>query len=299
MPDAVVIHNPHAGRGRSRREVWRLTADAWASRGPGDPERLARKAADGGYRTVIAAGGDGTVHEVANGLLASGRDDITFSVWPVGSGNDYAHHLGLTDWWQPANRRQPKGTARVDVGVVRAAGRERFFVNGLGVGFNGAVTLESRGIRGLSGMPLYATALVKALVKRFATPPTRVESPAGVHDVPSLGLTVNLAKREGTFPVTPRASLTDGLFDCIQYGPLTRWGVVKLLPRLATGTLPGDHPKLNFTKADRLTVSFAEPATVHTDGEFFCLPEDGVRRLEIELLPSRLQVECFPEGGEL
>src|SRR5207248_2866580 len=104
-------------------------AEFWPTRHAGHARTLAAEAAEAGFAAVAAAGGDGTVHEVANGLLRAKREAV-LAVVPVGSANDYAHALGLgADWWL---RPDPAvGVRRVDVGVVRSAGgREQFFVNG-------------------------------------------------------------------------------------------------------------------------------------------------------------------------
>src|SRR4051794_11870294 len=92
-----VVFNPAAGRGRARRMVERLrrirgpAIDLRPTRGPGHAAELAVRAVEAGHSTVIAAGGDGTVHEVANGLLraSKSRSQTVFGVWPVGSANDY------------------------------------------------------------------------------------------------------------------------------------------------------------------------------------------------------------------
>ncbi len=169
-PDLCVIFNPSAGRGRAR---WRLDLlrrtlggraefrpTAPPDRPGGQAEELARQAALDGFPLVAAAGGDGTVHEVVNGLLRSGRADVTLVVAPIGSANDYAYSLGLPDdWWLTPN--PAIGPRQVDVGLVRSEQRSRYFCNGLGVGFNGYVTLESRRIKWLRGLPLYALAFLR------------------------------------------------------------------------------------------------------------------------------------------
>src|SRR5205085_154071 len=108
--DTCVIYNPSAGRGLARRLVERLRrshAPAWdflPTTSPGHGAELAVRAVNDGYRTLIAAGGDGTVHEVANGILRAGRPGVVFGVWPVGSANDYAYALGVRRDW-PLNGR--------------------------------------------------------------------------------------------------------------------------------------------------------------------------------------------------
>src|SRR5207249_4001288 len=130
--------------------------DLRPTRGPGHGAELAEQAVAAGHSTIIAAGGDGTVHEVANGLIAAGRPEVVFGVWPIGSANDYASALGVGGNW-PLNRgRRDRLTALpVDVGRVTGGGRVSYFVNGLGLGFNAAVTLESQRVRRLRGMALY------------------------------------------------------------------------------------------------------------------------------------------------
>src|SRR5262245_15063269 len=97
-----VIYNPASGRGRAMSRIDGHRAcvgdkiEVCATSGPGNAEEIALRAAQDGVGKVIAAGGDGTVHEVANGLLRSGNPDVIFAVWPLGSANDYAHALGIS-----------------------------------------------------------------------------------------------------------------------------------------------------------------------------------------------------------
>ena len=93
-----VIFNPRAGKSRAKRRLppW-LTeqpgVELQPTEGPGHAEQLALEAANSGHDVVAAAGGDGTVHEVANGILNSGREDVTLAVVPIGSANDFAFSL--------------------------------------------------------------------------------------------------------------------------------------------------------------------------------------------------------------
>ncbi len=119
---------------------------------------------------MIAAGGDGTVHEVANGVLQSDRRDTIFSVWPIGSANDFAYSLGMDVWWQKHMENPPTEVLTIDVGRATTAKRSVFFVCNLGVGFNGMVNGEARKTRWLKGLPLYAWAFVKSMVKHFDKP---------------------------------------------------------------------------------------------------------------------------------
>lgn len=297
MPPAgptCVIFNPAAGRGQARRLIKLIRRLMPAevhlrpTRYPGEAAELARAAAGEGYPVVAAAGGDGTVHEVANGVLAANRPDTVFSVWPIGSANDYAHALGVKPWWR-GKHAPPASVREVDVGRVEGGGRAEYFVNCLGVGFNGAVTMEARRISWLRGMPLYGLATLKALWRHFDQPAMRVSFDDVVREAPTLAVSVNLGVREGNFPVTPAALLDDGWFDAVHAGPLTRWRAIKLLPRMASGTLAaGDG--LWTGRCRRVHLESPAPLRVHADGEFFCQPEDGIGQIAIDLLPRRLKV---------
>lgn len=294
--EMCIIFNPAAGRGRAARWLDELRAvlgsqaEFWPTDGPGHGEELALRAAKAGFTTVAAAGGDGTVHEVANGLLRAARPEVVLAVYPVGSANDYADTLGLkSNWWRNSDGVEVHA---VDVGRVSApGGRQRFFVNGLGLGFNGAVTLESRRIRWLRGLPLYACALLRALWGRFDCPPLTVTMDGVTGQAPTLALTVNLGRREGNFPLTPGALLDDGLFDYVHAGALRRWELLRYLPRMISGRLPTNHPLLRLGRCKAIQLQSPTPLIVHTDGEFFCQPSDDVRTLAIELLPGALRVQ--------
>jgi diacylglycerol kinase family enzyme len=293
--DVCVIFNEQAASGRARHRLCRLRrrlgahAEFRPTRGRGHATELALEAARGGFPIVAAAGGDGTVHEVANGILRAGRPDVTLAVLPLGSANDYAHSLGLAPgWWaRPDDGVRP---APVDVGLVRAPdGREAFFVNNLGVGLTGAVALEAERVP-LKGLARYMVGLARTLCFRYDSPPMTVTLDGTTRQGPTLALTLGIGRREGNFKLVPDALLDDGLFDYVHAGGLTRLGLLRLLPEGITGRLPADHPCLRLGRCGGGSVQSEAPLVAHTDGEFFCRPEQGVRRLDVEILPGRLRV---------
>lgn len=252
---------------------------------------LARQAADEGFERVIAAGGDGTVNEVGNGLLRAAKPAV-MGVWPLGSSNDYAFALGLTEWLKRQGGGVPLRRRAVDVGATRSSKGEHFYLNCAGVGFNGMVALDSRRIRFLRGMPLYALAYLRAMAWYFRTPTTRVRFDAAEVVSPLLALTVNVGIREGGFPITPAAKLDDGQFDYVHVADLRRWDLIRLLPRLMAGKLPTDHPKIRLGTCTQVAVSGETPLCVHADGEFACVPADGVTQMTFDTLAGRLTVEA-------
>lgn len=299
-PTTCVIYNPVAGRGRAEmlikelRSATAIEMDLRPTQSPGHAIELAEVACREGFERVIAAGGDGTVHEVANGVLRSDRRDVVFSVWPIGSANDYAYSLGLTGWWKRRWEKLPVEVLDVDVGRVVCANREEYFVCNLGVGFNGMVNGEARKTRWLSGMPLYAWAFLKSMVTHFSRPPMTIRFDDREISGPTLALSVLNGQREGNFPLRPAASLTDGLLDYMHATRLNRWHLIRYLPAMVSGRLPENHSLVHLGQVRQITVHSESPLCVHADGEFVCEPRDGIFEIELEVLPRRLRTEIYP-----
>lgn len=300
MNTTCVIYNPAAGRGRAEQLLKSLphTLMAGVELRPttqaGEATALARQAVEEGCTKVIAAGGDGTVHEVANGVLQANRSDVIFSVWPIGSANDFAYTLGMDIWWQKREQNPRTESLLIDVGKVTTPRQERFFVCNLGVGFNGMITIEARKTMWLRGLPLYALAFLKALVWHFATPRMTIRFDDRVVTTPTLALSVLNAQREGNFPLRPQASLTDGLFDYMHATRMRRLHLIRYLPAMMRGKLPENHPLVKLGRARHFDVKCESPLCVHADGEFVCVPEDGINDIAVEVLPRRLFVEVYP-----
>jgi diacylglycerol kinase family enzyme len=295
---ACIIFNPKAARGGARKQLENLRrlcgpdVDFRPTERPGHAEELALDAAQAGFATVAAAGGDGTVHEVANGLLRADRPDVTFAVIPLGSANDYAYCLNLDK--EPGNPAAAD-TRQVDVGWVQSeTGKDRFFVNTLGLGFSGLVSVESRRIQWLRGLPLYGLAFLRTLCFRYQCPLMTVTFDGQARTAPTLSLTIAIGKREGSFIVARDAVMDDGLFDYLHAGGLARWELLRYMPRLAAGgELPRDHPRIWMGRCREVALESESPLTVHLDGEFFALPHDPIRRLQIKILPARLKVQTW------
>jgi diacylglycerol kinase family enzyme len=289
-----VIFNPNAGRGRAGRRLDCLRARLGAqavfrpTERPGHGEELAFEAASSGFAAVAAAGGDGTVHEVANGLLRAGRPEVSLEVYPVGSANDYAHSLGLDPEWKL--RADPAVVVRpVDVGLVTTAdGRRRYFVNGIGLGFNGHVARESRRVGFLQGKLLYNLALLRAMWSHFLAPEMTVWLDEQVRRGPTLVLSLAIGRREGNFTLAAAAALDDGLFDVLHVGAVSRWTLIRNLLGINAGRIPA-HPQLWQGRCAAARVESATPLAFHLDGEFFGGP-DEVCALEVRLLPGALRV---------
>src|SRR5205807_9211978 len=139
--------------------------------------------------------------------------------------------------------------------------------NGLGLGFNGAVTLESQRISWLQGVPLYTLALLRALYGHYRHPLMIVTLDGTVREVPTLALSVAIGRREGNFVLAPHAVVVDGLFDYLHVGPLRRWELFRYFPAMISGNLPTNHPAIQTGRCRRVSVNADTPLIVHLDGE--------------------------------
>lgn len=303
-----VIFNPASGRGRGRKRIpaWLRLLERHlpgfghaVTEGPGDEGRLAERAVDEGYDTVVAAGGDGTWSQVADRVLASGREGVRFGVLPSGTGNDFGRNLGV-DYgdMEAAVRTLVRGSVRrIDVGRVRTPCRPaarpgeapgpRHFLNLVGLGFDVAVIDHAARARFLKGELLYK---VTALQQLFRYPGFEAGvRGAGGHTAEGRHLMITVSNGRffgGGFPIAPGAAVDDGrLHACLiaDAPPLTRF-------RLFNAAERGRHVGFGQVRIESDTgfrVAASAPVRFEVDGDIFV--SDGAE-LEVEILPGRLPV---------
>lgn len=303
-PSYCVIYNPSAGRGRST-EKWRQIQELLRHDAVFRPtERiwhgaeLAQQAIEEGFTTIIAAGGDGTVHEVMNGVVMHQRPDTTFSVFPLGSGNDYARMIGMpSDPTAMVQRLRNSEPWPVDVGQVTLDGaRQRYFCNTIGIGLGGAVTCESRKISWLRGIPLYGLASLKAIWKHLRIVPIHLTENGHDSDTTLVYAVVAIGKEEGGgFVVAADAKIDDGQFDLLFVPKLTRLNAFYYLPLAALGWLPVSSKIFQRRQVTSLTIRSEWPIPAHADGEILATPTDGVKEFIIKMMPGKLKIR----GGEM
>jgi YegS/Rv2252/BmrU family lipid kinase len=284
MPLVRAIFNPLAAGGRNASQESDLRARLnraaqaagygleWtATQAPGHAGELA--AAADGCQLIAVIGGDGTVNEVVNGLMGSNQRAAlpSLGVIPVGSGNDFAWSAGISlDTISACQRLFSGRSRRIDVGHVREAdGRERYFVNGCGAGFDAQAALEVERLKWLPGFLIYLVAVLKTLVLHHQIPLLRITLDGQEWMQPSMMLTVGNGRRlGGGFLVTPDAELDDGWLDVCIAGQLSRLGILMVLPRFMRGTHV-THPQVQMRRARNIQVQSSMPLAIHLDGESF------------------------------
>ncbi|MGD8399174.1 MAG: diacylglycerol kinase family lipid kinase [Anaerolineae bacterium] len=298
MRQATIILNPTAGRGTAGRLWPRIDArlrslgldfELATTQGAGHAVRLAEEAACRGCDLVVAVGGDGTANEVLNGLLrAGGRGDgPCLGVLPVGTGNDFACGADVPLALDAACETLVAGVPQpVDVGCVRVdGGRPVYFGNGIGIGFDAIVLVESQKWPRLRGFLVYLVAVLRTILLYYHAPYTswRVDDRQAAGAVMMVSV-MNGRRLGGGFLVTPAASMRDGLLDVCVAGTLSRPQMLGFVPRFLRGTHVTD-PRITTTRGRRVHVEIESPWAAHMDGELLGV---DCRSFEIELLPGRL-----------
>jgi YegS/Rv2252/BmrU family lipid kinase len=301
MDPIKVILNPVAGRGYGASvepELRQLLAtegldfDLVQTEGPWHAAELAAQAVSDGFAIVVAAGGDGTTHEVVNGLMAASPEGVvgTLGVIPVGSGSDFANNVGVPPGLPEACHRLAHGKTRVvDVGRVTVPGQPpRYFDNTVNVGFGGIVTREARKVKRLRGMALYLPVVLKTIFLA-QNPRVTVEYDGQELVLPAVMVCVANGPREGGgFFCAPNAQPDDGLLDLCIVREISRVAMLGLVPHFMKGTHVDREP-VTMGRAQQVTISSPDDLVAHVDGEMLCT---DAHRIQFELLPGRLRVQC-------
>ncbi len=301
MPRTFIVANPTSGRGTGERmipvierlmELHQLEYTLVHTERPGHAVDLAQQAAGQGYEYVVAAGGDGTINEVLNGLLqaqAAGAGRPALGVFPVGRGNDFAYSMGIPLKLEEAVQALQKGKTRpVDVGRLMGGlyPQGRIFGNGVGIGFDAVVGFESVKLAPLSGFVSYLVAALKTIMLYYHAPQVRIELDDETITQNSLMVSVMNGRRMGGgFYMTPESISDDGQFDLCIAGDVNRIEIFKVMLRFMRGTQKG-HPAIQFRRSKHVTITAINGSLpAHADGETMALDAD---RLELEVVPQAI-----------
>jgi diacylglycerol kinase (ATP) len=285
--EAHLIFNPSAGRGRGGRlrtsvsrfleerglrPVWHVT------QGPGHAGSIVRGLPE--EVSVVAVGGDGTVHDVAAACVGTGR---TMGVLPAGSGNDYVKALGVGTRLRRALEVLVGGKVRV-VDTAEVDGVP--FNNGLGIGFDAEVAA------GVALAPAYLGGTgryvwsVGRLLKDFRCHEARLVIDGEVVEAKTILVAVALGTTYGSmFRLAPGAVLDDGLFDVIWSEEVNRAEVLRLIPAALRGTL-SQHRKVHTARAREIEIELSEEVPAHVDGEMLA----RTSYFEARVLPGTLRI---------
>ncbi len=284
----AVIANPASGRGKGRRYMQALLGalgrkgskpQVLQTAGRGHGEQLAHQALDAGARTVVACGGDGTVHEVAQALAGS---PARLAVGPAGRRNDFARSLGpllrpeeLSDCLANGHQRQWD--------LIKANGRYACTV--AAVGYDAEVTAQvDRSRLPLPGIGAYLWAVVSKFLT-YRPPELEVAWDQGRRQGPLLLAAVaNTPTYGDAIPIVPHAKPDDGRLDICLVDALGFLRMLRCLPKLLKGS-HGELPEVSFVSTAKVTISSQERVEVWADGEPL-----GATPITMQVAPGALTV---------
>jgi diacylglycerol kinase (ATP) len=246
---------------------------------------LVKQAAQEGWPVVVAAGGDGTINGVVNGLMqAAGENEAgILGILPLGTANDLADMLDLPRDIAAACQRLATGKTRlIDVGQVNG----HYFANNSAIGLEPMVSLTQNQMRWVKGDLRYILAALKVIFASQAWS-TRMSWDDGEYEGPLTLVSVgNSPRTGGVFYMTPEAVLDDGLLDFVYAGHLSRWQLLRLLPK----TFKGEHihhPLVFNLRTTALSITTTPPTPIQADGEVF---DKNASQINYRLFPQKLRV---------
>lgn len=296
---AKIILNPYSNRWNAQRG-WPEAEAAIKAAGvefeldvsehPHHIIELAEQAARQGFSPIIAAGGDGTVGEVLNGLERAAKDDQSqlgpMGILPLGSANDLVANLGLPKDLANAARVIAGGKTRnMDVGSVNGL----YFANNSAIGLEPYITLAQQRITWIKGMLRYLVAAVQGIMDKPLWS-AEIEWEGGQYQGAVLLVTVgNGARTGGVFYMAPHADPFDGKLTFVYGLRRTRRGMFAVLPK----TMKRDKGSyvetfdIHEQNSKWIKIHVNSPTPAHIDGEIF---SEGIQDLEYAIHPGRLQI---------
>jgi YegS/Rv2252/BmrU family lipid kinase len=298
-----IILNPASGNGNGLKSLPKieeilkqrnLRYDLQRTQGEGEAIELAYQAVKNGCQVIVAAGGDGTVNEVINGLMQckrEGRPVPPLGVLCVGRGNDFAGSMGISTDLEGGVEALVKGKRRtIDIGRV-AGGKYpqgRYFGNCVGVGFDAITTIEVHKLPRWGGFAAFMVAVLKTVFLYNKAPlATTVYDEQSLTQRSLLISIMNGRRLGGGFLMAPNSQPDDGLFDLCIAEQMSSLEVIKMIPHFTKGD-QATQPAIKTGQAAHIVITAGDgPLPAQTDGEIICV--DG-NRLEVEVLPRELEI---------
>jgi diacylglycerol kinase (ATP) len=299
----TVIVNPHAGKRRVGDEIPELERTLQArglpyelrrTEGPGDATRFARETLEAGGRFVVAVGGDGTVHEVVNGMMDGGRPvvpDAVLGVVAAGSGCDLVRTFGLPgDVTRSCQHLLGDNTYPLDVGKLTytdAGGAHvtRYFPNVAEAGLGAAVAARAERLPRWLGQAKYFAAFWLTL-PGYGLAQVSIHADRRTYEGPALMIIVgNCQYYGGGMKISPRSYPGDGVLDVLLFtGPKS--DAFTLLPKVYRGEhVPHGHIK-EFRVKHELTIEADRPLPLEADGEVL-----GFTPATFEVVPQAIRMK--------
>lgn len=252
----------------------------------GHARELAAEATTQKVDTIVVLGGDGTINEVINGILAPGCHQIPrIGIIPSGSSNDFSKSLGIPQQLQKACWTIMNGrTKYVDVGQAD----RHYFCVASSLGLLADISAESIHMKGLSGSLRYIAAALSVIRKMASGWEMSIMADGRMFRGTYGVLLVSNTPRFGGLTLIPGARPDDGVLDCLIVEMPKKWEALSLIALSLRKALTR-HEKVTKFQAESLSVSVNPPAPLSNDGEVYPNPFDAV---DYRILPRKLQIIC-------
>ncbi len=297
----LILINPNADKGHA----WQVASDLrpmveefggadWlGTEYPLHAAALAQQAAESGYKLVIIAGGDGTLHEVINGLMCVPKENRpSLGIVPLGSGNDFAFSMGIQRIPVEALKKAFTGTPGwIDVGMF-TCGDEKpaYFNNTFGMGFDATVTIRTLCLTHIRGFLMYLVAVLQTVAFNHDAPRMSIDVDGKTWAEETMMLVACNGPREGGgFAVAPGASITDGFLDYASVCRVSRLMMLRLIPEVMNGT-HGRFKQVRLGQFQKLHIQSDRPLNIHADGEVIYGFGTNVRDVRIEVVPAAIKI---------
>lgn len=301
-----VIVNPASGSGAGAKLAPKVAERLEAAgaqftmhetRSSGHGMDLALECARAGADRILSVGGDGTIHDVANGLLRFEGPAPPVAVLPLGTGNDFYRMVGAPKDMDSAVATFLEGTPHpFDVGHAQWSGGDRYFVNLIGLGLDVDIIQQREGVRWLTGIAQYVAAIMKAAARLRFVPVKITLDGEQVLDEPTVLAAVTVGpSAAGGFMLSPGATPDDGKLDLCFFRRVNHLDVLRLIPSVLRGA-HGASPKVHLQRFQSASIEATDPEPFHfeMDGE---LMPDVVDRLVIRVVPGALSVLLPVDSG--
>lgn len=292
----LFVINATAGRGKTGKKIahiidslnsHKMDYEIVLTKAPQHAVQIAQDAAANSLKNIIAVGGDGTLNEVLNGIMRSGKsEDVILGLIPEGGGNDFANNFDLTQKVDRAIEIILQGnTTGIDIGKVE----NYYFINALGIGFDAKVAYISKGIKYLNGLPRYLSAIIKALISHHGY---NAEITADDHSFEKQFLLMSVGNGKttgGGFYLTPNAEIDDGFFDICFIENVVRSRILKLLPSAIKGKHLQER-EVCIKQAENIKVRSPKLLPIYCDGE---IPQlENPKEFSIEIIANAINFIC-------
>lgn len=303
MRRIVAILNPKSDRGRAAALAaslrgalgGRFEVELCQTSAGGEGVRLAREAGERSCDAVLAVGGDGTVHEVVNGLMALPQDARPpLGIIPAGSGNDVAYALGIDkDLQRLAELVERAQTRSVDVASVRSgAGRFAFAINNVGLLLEGVINHLSHSYHWPRGSGLYVRAMLRTLLRPIPAAELSLLVDGVEQRRQAILLSIaNGPRSGGKFLLMPEADPCDGRLNYVAAAPVGRLQLLGKAARALQGRELHDA-WIERGEFSQMRIRSNIPLAAHVDGEPWLAIEEQCREMEIAVIPGAMKAIC-------